>query len=80
MKWEMFRELFADAGIQRVEFYGSIKEWQLKWIDATRTLYHVNAYRFTLLRSAHVIAARLRRARMRAPTPEKAAPSDAAEA
>jgi CelD/BcsL family acetyltransferase involved in cellulose biosynthesis len=60
MKWEMFRDIFAEDGIGRVEFYGRIREWQLKWIDEARLLFHVNAYRSPLLRVAHAAAARLR--------------------
>jgi CelD/BcsL family acetyltransferase involved in cellulose biosynthesis len=78
MKWEMFRELFAEGGVRRIEFYGSIKEWQLKWIDGTRTLYHVNAYRSPLLRSAHALAGRWRR--RRAASASKAVEPDPASA
>jgi CelD/BcsL family acetyltransferase involved in cellulose biosynthesis len=53
MKAEIFRDLFADGGVRRIEFYGSIKEWQLKWIDETRMQYHVNVYRSALLARAH---------------------------
>ena len=60
MKAEIFRELFEDGGIARIEFYGSLKEWQLKWIDARRTQYHLNAYRSRLLRAAHAFAVRRR--------------------
>jgi hypothetical protein len=62
MKAEIFRDVFEDGRVSRVEFYGSVKEWQLKWIDGERTLYHVNAYRYPLLRAAHVLATRLRHA------------------
>jgi CelD/BcsL family acetyltransferase involved in cellulose biosynthesis len=78
LKWEMIRELFTEGRIRRMEFYGSIKEWQLKWIDATRTLYHVNAYRSPLLRTAHVLVGRLRR--KRAASGEKGEKADAAAA
>jgi hypothetical protein len=63
MKAEIFRDLFADGGVRRIEFYGSIKQWQLKWIDGMRTQYHVNAYRSALLASAHRVTGRLRAAR-----------------
>jgi CelD/BcsL family acetyltransferase involved in cellulose biosynthesis len=60
MKAEIFRDLFAEAGIARIEFYGGVKEWQLKWIDEVRTQYHVNVYRWSAVRSARQIVARLR--------------------
>jgi CelD/BcsL family acetyltransferase involved in cellulose biosynthesis len=63
MKAEIFRDLFDEGRVRRIEFYGSIKEWQLKWIDANRMQYHVNAYRSALLASAHSYASRLRRPR-----------------
>jgi CelD/BcsL family acetyltransferase involved in cellulose biosynthesis len=60
MKAEIFRDLFAAGGIARVEFYGSVKEWQLKWIDELRTQYHLNVYRWPLLRRARETLARVR--------------------
>jgi CelD/BcsL family acetyltransferase involved in cellulose biosynthesis len=69
MKWEMFRDIFAEGGIRRVEFYGRIKEWQLKWIDETRMQYHVNVYRSALLARAHRSLRRGRDARPGADVP-----------
>jgi CelD/BcsL family acetyltransferase involved in cellulose biosynthesis len=74
MKAEIFRELFGEGRVRRIEFYGSIKEWQLKWIDALRTQYHVNAYRSPLVSAAHAVAARMRGAN------RTAAPAAAAQA
>jgi CelD/BcsL family acetyltransferase involved in cellulose biosynthesis len=74
LKAEIFRDLFDDGRIRRVEFYGSVKEWQRKWIDVLRTQYHVNVYRSALLAAAHRCAGRVRGAkRSLAPQPKPVA-------
>lgn len=35
-----------------VEFYGPMMDWHTKWAEEVRTLYHVNAYRWQLVRGA----------------------------
>lgn len=66
MREEACRDLFARPGLERIEFYGKVMEWHLRWTDEVRTLYHVNFYRWPLLARWH---ARWR-GRHAAPTPE----------
>ena len=50
MQYEIFREVFADGDIRRIEFYGRTGEPQAKWCDnQVRTLYHANYYRWASL-------------------------------
>jgi len=38
--------IFAEKGIDRIEFYGKVMEWHLRWTEEVRTLFHVNHYRW----------------------------------
>lgn len=51
MRQEIFKQLFDDRGLERIEFYGRVMEWHTKWTHEFRTLYHVNYHRFPVLRS-----------------------------
>jgi CelD/BcsL family acetyltransferase involved in cellulose biosynthesis len=55
MRHEVFRALFDEGRLERVEFFGKAMEWHLRWTGDLRTLYHVNLYRWPALK-------RLRRA------------------
>lgn len=55
MRYEIFRTIFEEGRLERVEFYGKAMEWHLRWTNDLRTLYHVNRYRWPILK-------RLRRA------------------
>jgi hypothetical protein len=45
MKESLIRWAYAKKSWRRLEFYGRTMDWHHKWIDRTRTLYHVNCYR-----------------------------------
>lgn len=45
MREQIFRHLFAEGRIRRVEFYGPLMEWHTRWTERSRTLYHVNLFR-----------------------------------
>lgn len=49
MRYEYFPQLFAEARLKRIEFYGKLMEWHTRWSDEVRTLYHVNVYRWGFL-------------------------------
>lgn len=42
MRQEAFQQLFAEAGMRRIEFYGKVMEWHTKWSEEIRTMYHLN--------------------------------------
>ncbi|SFU47612.1 GNAT family N-acetyltransferase [Pseudoduganella namucuonensis] len=52
MREESFRLLF-ERGLQSLEFYGKVMPWHLQWTDEVRTMYHINYYRWPLLRQLH---------------------------
>ncbi len=47
---EMLRMLMPSADFQRLEFYGKVRDWQLRLTDEVRTMYHVNVYRWSWLK------------------------------
>ena len=53
MREEETRHLFEQGRVKRIEFYGKVMEWHLRWTDEVRTLYHLNTYRWPALRSWH---------------------------
>lgn len=53
MREDACRLLFGEARFGRIEFYGKVMEWHLRWTDEVRTLYHLNIYRWPALRLLH---------------------------
>jgi CelD/BcsL family acetyltransferase involved in cellulose biosynthesis len=53
MREEATRALFDEGRLERIEFYGRVMEWHLRWTDEVRTMYHVNYYRWPVLRRLH---------------------------
>ncbi|HEX05256.1 MAG TPA: GNAT family N-acetyltransferase [Bacteroidetes bacterium] len=49
MHYEVFKDIFDQQQIQRIEFYGRIMDWHRKWTNEIRTMYHINHYRWRLL-------------------------------
>ena len=52
LKRAIFEHLFDEGRIKKIEFYGALLEWQRRWTDDVRTLYHVNCYRWPWLAHA----------------------------
>ena len=50
MRQEAFAQLFAEPRLQRIEFFGKIMEWHVRWSNESRTMYHLNLYRWSALR------------------------------
>jgi hypothetical protein len=55
MREEATRRLFEDGRFRRLEFYGRVMEWHLRWTEDVRTMYHVNCYRWPGLRRLHML-------------------------
>ena len=53
MREEACRRIFEEGRFGRIEFYGKVMEWHTRWTDDVRTLYHLNHYRWPLLRRLH---------------------------
>jgi CelD/BcsL family acetyltransferase involved in cellulose biosynthesis len=45
----MFRQIFEEKQIRRIEFYGKTMEWHTKWTKEFRCLYHLNHFRWPFL-------------------------------
>ena len=56
MREEACRGLFAEGRFERVEFYGRVMEWHLRWTDEIRSMYHLNGYRWIGLAQLHAVA------------------------
>lgn len=53
MREQACRQLFGERRLRRIEFYGKVMDWHLRWTDEVRTLYHLNTYRWPVLRNWH---------------------------
>ena len=67
-----FRALFDEGVIRRIEFYGKVMDWHLRWTSDVRTLYHVNAYRWSWVKRLHARS----RTHQLEETPQPASPAD----
>jgi len=61
MREEACRDIFDDGRFERIEFYGRVMEWHLRWTDEVRTMYHLNSYRWPGLAQLHALAAQRQR-------------------
>lgn len=55
MREEACRQLFDEGRFARIEFYGRVMEWHLRWTDEIRGLYHMNFYRWPVLKRLHAL-------------------------
>ena len=51
MREQIFRQIFAEGLIRRVEFYGPMMDWHTRWTEDSRKLYHVTLFRNSPLRA-----------------------------
>jgi hypothetical protein len=49
LRQDAFRQVFDEGRIRRIEFYGKVMEWHTRWTEQSRTLYHVNVYRWPFI-------------------------------
>jgi hypothetical protein len=70
MREEATQRLFDEGSVKRLEFYGRVMEWHLRWTEEVRSLYHVNCYRWPGLRRLHTLLEKRARSRQAAhPSP-----------
>lgn len=55
MRQEIFKQLFNESKLKRIEFYGRVMEWHTRWSDELRTMYHINKYKWMPLLMLHDI-------------------------
>ena len=53
MRLDAFTELLDKQGIRTIEFYGPLKEWHTRLTDEARQMYHVNYYRWQIVKLMH---------------------------
>jgi len=53
MRHDLFGSTFDDGTVKTVEFYGRAMEWHRRLTGEIRTMYHVNWYRWSPLRTLH---------------------------
>lgn len=50
LREEELQLYFAGQDVRRIEYYGKVMDWHTKLTDCKRTLYHLTAYRWPLLK------------------------------
>jgi hypothetical protein len=50
MHQELFKQVFDEGRIKKIEFYGKLMDWHTIWSDKTKILYHINYYRWPVIR------------------------------
>ena len=64
LREELLQHLWRQGQVKHVEFYGKVTDWHTRWAEQSRTLYHVNRYRWpVLMRAASSLAQRVRGSR-----------------
>ena len=63
MREEACRLLFDEGRFTRLEFYGRVMEWHLRWTEEVRTMYHINYYRWPAVRRLHAMRESIHAAR-----------------
>lgn len=63
-----FEYFFERLDVQRIEFYGRMMEWHTRWTDQSRILFHLNYFRWPIVRSIRDLAKRVS-GEVRASTP-----------
>ena len=70
MREEACRRLFNEGRFRRIEFYGRVMDWHLRWTEEVRSMYHVNCYRWPGLCRLHTLLESRARSRQAAhPSP-----------
>jgi hypothetical protein len=77
MRHIAFKPIFDERRYRRIEFYGRVMDWHTKWSNEIRTMYHVNFYRWPILKALH--AHRTAQPPQRAKPAERAAEPASAE-
>src|SRR6266849_996390 len=63
LREDIVRLLYAEGKVKAYEFYGPLMNYQLRWINQVRTLFHLTCYRHEWLRALKGFANHLRGSR-----------------
>ncbi len=80
MRQDAFRQVFDEGRVRRIEFYGRMMEWHTRWTEQSRTLYHANVYRWSVIPRLRRQVQRLLSHRRRPEQPPHPEPSQAPNA
>ncbi len=47
MRKAAFENLFLESWCKRIEFYGRVMDWHLRWTDEVRRMYHISYFRYS---------------------------------
>ncbi len=50
LREEELQAMFSEGSIRRIEYYGRLMDWHAKLTDRKRTLYHLTAYRWPIVK------------------------------
>lgn len=59
MRYEEFRQLFAEHRFRRIEFFGRVMEWHTRWTSSQRDIFHMTFYRRHSIKALHGFVSRL---------------------
>jgi hypothetical protein len=60
MREEVMKLLYREGQVRKIEFYGRAMDWHRQWTDDIRTMYHINYFRHTWVRSLKALRERFR--------------------
>tara|TARA_R110002072_G_scaffold192009_1_gene348685 strand:- start:672 stop:1685 length:1014 start_codon:yes stop_codon:yes gene_type:complete len=60
MRFDYYQDTVDRGALNRVEFYGPLKEWHKKWTNDIRTMFHTNIYRNQFINWARKISKLMR--------------------
>jgi hypothetical protein len=61
LREDILRDLYSGGRIRNYEFYGPLMDYQLRWTQDVRTLYHLTCFRHPWVRAARTLVKRVRR-------------------
>ena len=50
MRQDIFKRIFSNQSFKVIEFYGKVMDWHTKWTNEMRKMYHVNCYKYPLVK------------------------------
>jgi CelD/BcsL family acetyltransferase involved in cellulose biosynthesis len=61
LREDILRDLYAGGRVRNYEFYGPLMDYQLRWTQDVRTLYHLTCFRHPWVRGARDFARQIRK-------------------
>lgn len=58
MREDILRRLYAEKQVRAIEFYGRTMDWHRRWSEEIRTMYHLNFYRHSWVKTLKKLRSR----------------------